>query len=64
MKFSRSPNDGEFFIDGRKVVDPYACEIEDGTLQGIYLFTCKDRAEEFCWSNGFEFELEEDEGVD
>jgi hypothetical protein len=59
--FESKPLDENFFIDGAPLNDATGCEIEDGPLKGIHIFTSKARAEEFCWKNGFEpvFESEE-----
>jgi hypothetical protein len=58
--FEASPEEVPFFIDEKPVPAPVAAEIEDGPHVGIWLFSNRQRAEEFCWKRGLEPEFEQD----
>lgn len=47
------PNDGPLFhLDEKLLTDAYATTIESGEHKGTWIFTCRARAEEFCWKRG------------
>jgi hypothetical protein len=49
------------FIDEKHMPDAVAGTIEEGEHRGTYIFSCKARAEEFCWKRGLEFEFVDDD---
>lgn len=61
LKFEgRDPDDltDNLFIDGKLMNDAVATQIHNGPLKGVHMFSNKERAEEFCYKNGFEPEFE------
>jgi hypothetical protein len=60
LKLDPVPFGGRVFIDGADR-PALAGEIEKGPHQGIYIFTCKARAEEFGWKNGVDIEFVEED---
>jgi len=47
------PNDGDpIYLDEKQLTDAYATTIESGKDKGAWIFTSRERAEEFCWKRG------------
>jgi len=68
LTFEVLPPDGldgaPFYFDERQIAEACAVEIKDGPLKGVWMFSSKDRAEEFCWKHGFEPEFKDAEDID
>lgn len=62
LTFETLPADmGPFFFDGARLTEAaLGCEVEEGPHKGLYLFSTRARAEEFCWKNGFEPKFEQE----
>lgn len=52
--FDSKPDDETLYIDEKPMSDAVAAEIDDGPLKGVWLFSSRKRAEEFCWKRGLE----------
>jgi hypothetical protein len=62
LQFAHASDAGApIYIDGALCQDAVAGGVEEGPAPGIYIFTCKARAEEFCWKRGLEFEFVEED---
>jgi hypothetical protein len=57
--FQRAPDDmPPLMINEREVAAAYLTMIETGEHRGTWLFTSKDRAEEFAWKRGLTYRFE------
>jgi hypothetical protein len=57
--FEKYPDDmPPLMIDEKVVPTAYLTSIEEGEHKGVWMFTSKDRAEEFAWKRGLTYRFE------
>lgn len=58
--FDPKPGDVPLYFDEQAMPEAVAAEIEEGPLKGVWLFSNRQRAEEFCWKRSLSPEFQED----